>query len=531
VRFLEGKAVVIPPTHSIKGDYRRIILDLGDIYVGSFEFLLEAAENTILDVYCFENMYGGEIDYTIGLNNGFRYICREGWQKYGCMTRMGARYVMITVRNASRTVRIRDFHMRHMTYSVSKRGEFACDDFLLNRIWEMCCHTHELCLEDSFTDCPTYEQAFWIGDAQLTALINAYVYGDYELIRRNLKLAVTAGENTKLLNALTPTDWNTSIPMWMMNWVISIAQYVEVTGDESIIHELYSPVKEVLEYYEGFIQPDGGFLISAWNMMDWADLDIHNYGVVTGQQAILAWCYKLGADFAEKEGQEETAGEFLGFRARLLEYMDKKLWDRERQCYLDGWSPKGGLASTSSIQTHVFLYLYQGIMDEEKRRITEGYLTNPPEEFAKPGSPFMLYYLHECLMRMGRAEEVLADIRERWGEMLHYDTTTCWEVFPGFYENSRTRSYCHSWSAAPAIFCLEEVLGIHRAAKGWDKIVIKVPEETGTWCRGAVPTPFGVIRAWWERKEKLYRLWVPRQIQIDTGSLEGWNIEIIPLEE
>lgn len=520
-------ALIQPPK---EGDYRRIILDLGDIYVGSFEFLVKASAGTVLDVYCFENMYGGDIDFTIGLNNGFRYTCREGWQKYRCMTRMGARYVMLTVRNTVGAVRIRDFHLRHMTYAVSKRGEFACDDFLLTRIWEMCCHTHELCLEDSFTDCPTYEQAFWIGDAQLTALINAYVYGDYELIRHNLKLAVTARENTKLFNALTPTDWNTSIPMWMMNWVISIDQYVQVTGDAGIVRELYPAVKSALDYYEGFVREDGGFLISAWNMMDWAALDIHNYGVVTGQQAILAWCCHLGAQFARSLGKAEDEAHFKSMRTRLLTYMDRQLWDAKRNCYLDGWTPSEGLSKTASVQTHVFLYLYQGILDEEKLRITEEYLRNPTKDFMKPGSPFILYYLHECLNRMGCQEEVLDDIRSRWGEMLHYDSTTCWEVFPGFYENSRTRSYCHSWSAAPAIFCLEQVLGIRRAGIGWGKVQIQVPQYTGKWCRGAVPTPYGVVRAVWEREEKLYKLWIPSEIEVDISALTGWNVKICRLE-
>lgn len=513
-----------------KGDYSRVILDFGDVYVGSFEFLLRAEEGTVVDVYCFENMYSGEIDYTIGLNNGFRYICKEGWQKYKCMTRMGARYAMITIRNTDMPVKIRDFHIRHMTYSVSKCGEFACDDFLLNKIWDISCHTHTLCMEDTFTDCPTFEQAFWIGDAQLTALINMYIYGDYEQIHHNLEMVLTSKDNTPLFNALTPTDWNTSIPMWTMNWIISIDQYIEITGDKKILDTLYENVKEVLTYYEGFVQPDGGFLISAWNMMDWADFDIHNYGVVTGQQAILAWCYYLGAKFAKQKGAIEDGEHFLCVRNKMLEYIDEKMWNSQKKCYIDGWSPDEGNSKTASIQTHILMYLYNGILDEEKRKITEGYLIDPPNEFAKAGSPYMLCFLHECLCRIGYQEQVLQEIRERWGEMLHYDSTTCWEVFPGFYENSRTRSYCHSWSAAPVIFCLECMLGIKRVQEGWKKISIAVPERTGNWCRGAIPTPLGVIRACWERKEKTYKIWLPEQIEIDLSKMEGWDVQIVSLK-
>lgn len=507
-----------------RGDYRRIIVDFSDLYVGNFEFQVKAAAGTVLDVYCYENAFDGEIDYTIGLNNGFRYICKEGWQRYSCMVRMGVRYAMITVRNASTDVRIRDFHLRHSTYAVSRRSEFTCDDFLLNRIFEMCRHTHELCLEDSFTDCPTYEQAFWIGDAQLTALINAYVYGDYELIRRNLKLAVSARINTKLFNALTPTDWNTSIPMWMMNWIISIQQYVDVTGDESVVTELLESVELALDYYEEFVQKDGSFLINAWNMMDWAEMDIQNYGVVTGQQAILAWCYELGAQFVERDERVKKAEHYRNVRKALLQYLDREMWDEKRQCYLDGFNPDRGLSKTVSIQTHVFMYLYDAILDNRKREITEGYLKSIPKEFVQVGSPFMLYYLHACLQKLGQQEQIFEDIRQRWGEMLRYDSTTCWEVFPGFYENSRTRSYCHSWSASPAIYCLTEVLGIQRAEKGWKKIRIQIPEKTGNWCRGSIPTPFGVVRASWNRKERYYKLWVPEGIEVDAFAMQGWKV-------
>lgn len=505
---------------------KRLILDFGDLYVGNFEFLIKAPAGTVMDGYCYENQYGGEVDYTIGLNNGFRYRCKEGWQKYSVMARMGVRFCMLTFYGTEGEIRIRDFHIRHRVYAGAGIGRFQCQDEKMNRIFEMCRHTHRLCMEDSFTDCPTYEQAFWIGDAQLTSKINTYVSGDYELIRRNLELAVTAGENTKLYNALTPTDWNTNIPMWTMNWIISIGQYLEVTGEETILEKLYPKVKEVLEYYEDLILDDGAFLISAWNMMDWADMDIDNEAVVTGQQGILGYCYKLAAQFAERLGDETAGRAFREIRKRLLRYIDEKLWDQEKQCYLDGWMPGVGFSATKSIQTHVFLYLYDAILSGEKRKKTENYLIDPPDDFVKAGSPFMLYYYYECLIRLGREESVLEDIKERWGEMLHYDSTTCWEVFPGFYENSRTRSYCHSWSAAPVIFMLEQTLGIQREDEGFRKIRLKEPTGGGGWCRGSMPTPYGRIKAQWERKKKRYTLWLPDAIEADISRLPGWQVEI-----
>lgn len=524
ILWKNNSETVIPKSED--GKDKRIIVDFGDAYVGSFEFLIKAGAGTVLDIYCYENEYGGEIDYTIGLNNGMRYICTDGWQQYCGMVRMGARYAMLTIRNAVEDVRIRDFHLKTRTFASAREGDFSCSDELLNRIYKMCVHTHELCLEDTVADCPTYEQAFWLGDAKMTEKVNMYVSGDYSLIKRNLLFGATAENNTKLFNALTPTDWNTSIPMWMMNWILAVEEYWDVTEDDGVVLELYENIKGVLDYYRGFITEEGAFLIYAWNMMDWADMDIDNYGVVTGQQAILAYCYRIAGNYAQWMGEEEKSVEYQDIAKKLLKYIDRELWDEAGQRYLDGWTPKGGLSKTSSIQTHVLLYFYDGIWGEEKRKITEKYLINPPEDFVKAGSPFMLYYVHECLAKFGRTNQVLEKIKEKWGEMLRYDSTTCWEVFPGFYENSRTRSYCQSWSAAPVVFLTEEVLGIKRIGRGFHQVKLSVSSDAVSWCKGAMPTPYGAIRVQWDRKTGEYRIWIPKEIEADTKDLGDWKVTV-----
>ena len=106
----ESTTIKIPKS----GNYKRIIVDFGDIYVGYLKFVIKAAQNTVLDIYGFENMYRGEPDYTIGLNNGVRYICRDGWQTYTCMAKMGMRYAMLNIYgNEDAIVQIREFEIMH----------------------------------------------------------------------------------------------------------------------------------------------------------------------------------------------------------------------------------------------------------------------------------------------------------------------------------------------------------------------------------------------------------------------------------
>lgn len=510
------------------GDYRRVLVDFGNIYVGQLAFTLKAAAGTVIDIYGFENFYRREIDYTVGLNNGVHYVAAEGWQTYQCMARMGLRYALITVRDAKGPVEISDFHLRHETYSAPALGQFACSDPLLNRIFTMCRDTNLLCTEDSFTDSPTYEQAFWTGDAQLSSLIHAWLFGDYDFCTYVQKLAVTAQENGLVMNALTPTDWNTSIPMWMMNWVISVFETAQVTGSFAHVEELYPALYRVLDFYRQFIQEDGGFLISAWNMIDWAAMDIGNYGVVTAHQAILAYCYKIFGEYCASVGKEREAEGFLADRERMLSYMDRRMWDPRRKMYLDGWSPGKGDSATVSIQTHIMLYLYDGILGEEKKRIVEGYLVNPPGEFLQVGSPFMLYYLYQALGKAGQGAGIFADIKERWGTMLFYDSTTCWEVFPGFYENGRTRSYCHSWSATPAYFMIRDLSGLQALTPGFGTVSFAGCPMDLDWCRCSIPTPHGVIHVDWIRQGEMYdvMLELPEEITLAPCEDPGVRLQV-----
>ena len=433
------------------------------------------------------------------------------------MARIGLRYALISIRNASGPVRIRDFHLNASTYSVSGEGSFACSDGNLNEIWEMCRHTHRLCMEDSFTDCPTYEQAFWLGDAQTSAAIDHFVYGEYRFVRHNLLLAASALQNTPLFNALTPTDWNTAIPMWTFNWMISVTEYIMVTGDETILTDLYETIRNALLYYHSLLTEEGGLVVHSWNLIDWAPLDTPEGSVLTAYQGMLSFCFDRYAAYARKLEKEADAALFEETAVRMRGFLNERLWREDHQAFCDAWHPRKGYSSTFSIQTHSLLLLFDGITDSRRKEISWQYLEKKPENFVDAGSPFMLYYCYEAMASRGMIPQILSDIRKRWGEMIRYESTTCWEVFPGFYENSRTRSYAHAWSAAPAAFMQKYLSGVHMEKPGWKEISFSVPDLPGTditWCRATIPTPYGPIHASWDKTRNETHLQVPNGVGV-----------------
>lgn len=508
------------------GDYRRIILDFGSICVGKVNIKLKAKSGTIIDLYGFENYYGYEIDHTLGLNNAIRYICKEGWQEYNGMARIGFRYLLITIRNTDRPVYIRDIHIINETYSVTNAGKFECSDALLNRIFEMCKETNLLCTEDSFTDCPTYEQAFWIGDAYISTVVNRWLFGDTEYQLHNATLAVNALRNTELMNALTPTDWNTSIPMWMVNWILSVF-YISEQNSRKMVEEYHDTIVKVLGSYSRFIDEDKGFNIHSWNLLDWAPLDISNNGVVTAQEALLGMCYEMTGRYDIETGRLSEGKALLKYRDILFEHINSVMWDYEKKAYYDGWTEDNGFSKTYSIQTHLLIYL-SDMYKKERTHLLEQYIKNIPNDFVKVGSPFILFYLYETYIKLGKKADVFMDIKKRWSEMLKYDSTTCWEVFPGYYENSRTRSYCHSWSSSPAYFLMKYMTGLEMLNDESKRVTVRnIPDELD-WCRAVIPTPYGRIRIKWEREKGAVNvlLDIPEEIEYTDNGDKNQSVKV-----
>jgi alpha-L-rhamnosidase len=333
-------ATIYPPR---QGDVE-LLIDFGRELVGFWEFELDAPKGTVLDFYGFEAVHptddgGFEIQHTWGLNNVMRYIARDGWQRYTSIVRRGFRYLVLTVRfpkGEKRPVRIKTLRCLLNTYPYTERGEFVCDDWKLNEIWRMCRYTLRLCSEDTFVDCPAYEQTFWVGDARNEALIAYATYGGYELARRCWLLAGQSLWRSPLVESQVPSGWQDILTAWALLWVWACEEYYRYTGDEEFLREIYPFVaQQMRNIAERFIRPDGLFEIEAWNMLDWAPMDTPRKGVVTHQNAMLVEAYRRAAAMALLLGKSEDAKEFEALAQKVEDAINEHLWDEQRQAFID----------------------------------------------------------------------------------------------------------------------------------------------------------------------------------------------------
>ncbi|MBB6635057.1 family 78 glycoside hydrolase catalytic domain [Cohnella thailandensis] len=478
-----------------EGADTELILDFGKEWSGYLRFEADAPAGTVLDFYGFEYMRDGWRQDTYILDNTLRYVCKEGRQSYESPVRRGLRYLMVTVRNASRPVRLFGVQIAQSNYPVAEIGRFHSSDPLLNDIWEISKHTTRLCMEDTFVDCPAYEQAFWVGDSRNEALVNYYVFGATDIVRRCLELVPGSAWQTPLYADQVPSGWSSVIPNWTFFWAIACREFAEHAGDRSFAKRMWPKIRFTLEHYLRKIDDRGLFFIRGWNLLDWAPIDQPRNGVVTHQNAILARTLRDAAKLAELAGAAEEGAVFAKAADSLVEAINEHLWSDERQAYLDCIHADGRRSDVFSIQTQVVAYL-NGVAEGERKDRIAGYLIEPPASFVQIGSPFMAFFYYEALASLGRYDIMLDDMRANYGQMIEYEATACWEMYPNFKENRPnpkmlTRSHCHAWSAAPGYFLGAVVLGVRRASDGWKSVKVAPQPGDLKWARGAVPLPDG----------------------------------------
>lgn len=497
----------VPPN----GD-KEIIIDFGNEVSGYVEFELEAQKGAILDMYMFEQMDGDIVSYTDALNNFLRYISRGGRQVYRSLVRRGFRFIMIVLREYSLPVKVYKVMVHQSTYPVADVGRFECSDYQLNKIWEICKRTTRLCMEDTFVDCPAYEQVFWVGDCRNESLANYYQFGAYEIVKRCLNLVAASMQRSSVPESHVPSGWKNVIPAWSMLWMLACREYYEHTGDIKFLESIYPYLIKAVNGFKAHMNKDKLIEMQAWNMLDWADMDTPGSGIVTHQNALFVKALNDVSFIAQAIGKNGDIDALNKLEYAVRNAINNYLWSDEKQAYIDCIHADGKISSVVSQQTNIIVYLCD-CAEGKRKLIIENYLLNLPKSFVKVNSAFMSFFYMETLLKYKKDEKMLQNIidliKKEWGLMLRNGSTTCWETF------GRTRSHCHAWSTAPGFFLGAYILGVRPQKPGFEKVLIE-PYICGLqWAKGSVPVPYGRIDVEWELVDGKFNLNISIPIDIE----------------
>ena len=484
-----------------------LVYDLGEQSVGYYELEMVADEGVEVDLFSVEYINPhGEVQHTLGNANGMRYITRAGANRFTSLKRRAGRYLFVTLRNLHSPVRIRKIQVIESTYPVDQQGWFDCSDSRLARIWEIAARTLKLCMEDTFTDCPLYEQTLWVGDARNESLYAYDTFGAADLARRCIRLTAQSLERYPIVGCQVPSGWDALLPAWSFLWGISVWDCYFYTGDRDFISEVWPAVLRNLEGAAGLLDEHGLFSGPFWNMFDWSGID-DRHATVLHNSLLLVGAIQAAQKLAGVLGDAPRYTWLADFRARLCASLYRQ-WDSARKAFPDSLHADGSPSPSTSLHTSFLALLYDALPPAEAAAALEN-LVHPPEGMVRVGSPFAIQYLYEALEKAGRAQDILDSIYTNYLPMLEDGATTVWEVFPTSGDrpaNFPTRSHCHAWSSAPLHFLPRILLGVRPLEPGRSVVEISPLPAGLAWAKGQVATPRGPIRVEWRLEGSTLRL-------------------------
>ena len=494
-----------------------IEIELGYTMLVRPEIEIEGVENAIVDLAYSEQLRNGGIFLysTHSYHAADRFICSKDSLKQCLHDPRGMRYVLLTVRNPGRDVRIKSLKFYSASYPVEDRGTFKCSEPLFNEIWEMCRRTQRTNMEDAYVDCTTRERGMYGRDTIIQYHNNLAFFGDQKLMRRCLELFGQSPAQDGKFRAVYPNTGNYTIADFALNMVEGYWNYYENSGDIGTIRKYWRAIQVNLEWFHKLSDERGDGLLDT----DWPEKrsTMASYGgfhgdphIAKGHMKVIGISCAFTAMYlsAMKSAErlalvigDSDAAEILKVRfEKVRSSLSESFWDGERNCFADDLEK-----TTHSFHCNLLAVRAWATNAEQDKHI-RNYIGSSFKSLFVNGknpnggiyfSPHFTFYILDGLYRLGLYSIAEQIISEGWGSMLSTGVRTCME-----YYNQMNDSHCHAWSASPGYYLSKHVLGVNfPKAPDMDTVEIRVQTGIVTSAEGAFPHPRGVIKVKWHMEE------------------------------
>ncbi len=497
--FLQGKQDIIISA----GTRASLLLDQKYVTTAYPEITVSKGQNSKIKIIYNEGMYNEQKEKVhrdstdklnlIGLydvflpDGGNRRTYRPLWYRT-------YRYVKIEIETKSQPLILHDVKGIFTAYPFELKASFACNDSMLNRIFETGWRTARLCAHEVYVDCPYYEQLQYFGDLNISNPISVLLSGDARLMKK----AILQANDSRFGDGLTMCAYpaNTSgkiIPFFSLAWIDMIYNYARFTDDTLLVYDMLPAVADVLDWYEDKLNKNGMLgPVPHWNFVDcteqwpWAPekgIICEPPGAGSGNSAILTLQYLYGLQ------RGKALFEYAGFKEKadhcgqLIEKIKKATynlcWDKSNEYIAD--TPE---KNSFSQHANIFAVLAGMFEKDYEKKILPRIIKDTT--LIQASMQFRAYF-NKALVNAGMENEYL-NYLDPWKKMIGWGFTT----FPE-YPDLNARSDCHAWNAFPAYELLTVVCGIRSEGFGFNKVVIEPHLGDLQWVKGVMPHRAGKI--------------------------------------
>lgn len=328
----------------------------------------------------------------------------------------------------------------------------ATMDAQLAKVFSVCVRTLQMCMHETYMDCPYYEQLMYVGDTRIQCLITYALGGDDRLPRKCIELFDSSRINVSGFTAAAhPNNGAQVIAPFSLWWIAMVYDYARWRDDAGFVRARMPGVRAVLERFFAQVGEDGLMRSPAgWNFVDASfEGGIPPGGLVGEVSAVLQLQFLLALQHAS--ALEKAFGE-----VELAARYERRAKELARVVLAEFWSEERGLVADESGRTKFSdhaqcLAVLTGILNvEQELSVFEAML-----DAQRPMTRATVYFTHyffEVCFKLGR-EDVFFERLEPW----HQCVREGYKTFPESF--GRTRSDCHAWSAHPLYHYVTGVMG------------------------------------------------------------------------
>ena len=464
---------------------------------GHPQFCVEGAAGTVLELGLQE--IAGQ-DHRVET-----YILRDGLQHYECIELHAFQYIRLTVTfpggGACQTpLKLYALAANFTSFPVQYPGQFACSDPMFNELWQTARWTTQMCMQSYHLDSPIHQEGLGCtGDYMIEALVSQFAFGETRLARQDLLRTLY------LLRQKNGHMFHTSYSLLLVQMLVDYWVY---TGDEEVVRRMLPAVQDVLALFHGYVGKSG-LVTEAPNymFMDWVDVDgynLHHPPCVLGQGYLSALYYRALQNttrLCQLSGAQAEAALYTARAESLRDAFIRELWVPEKGLFCDGkpfrsqqppnpWLPADKDQLYFSRHTNALAVAYQLAPPEWAESIIQRMMKDDALPVVQP---YFMHFVFEAIHQAGLFKEYGFRELRRWKALLDEHPTSlkeCWD----------TGDYSHAWGGTPAYQFFARVLGITPSAPGFHTVHIQPELGDLDWVEGQAPTPLGIIRCHWERK-------------------------------
>lgn len=398
------------------------------------------------------------------------------------------RFVKLTVETKSEPLVLEDISGTFSAYPFRRESHFEAPGHEeLNRMLDIGWRTARLCANETYMDCPYYEQLQYFGDTRIQALVSLYNTRDDKMVRN----AIEQGRQSIVAEGITqsryPSDPYQLIPSFSLWWICMGHDYWTYRGEDAWLRSLLPAHRGILSWYEALLKPDYSLApVPYWFFADWAaefyggDPIREKEGNSAFQDLIYLLTLDASIQMEEAFGSRTQAEHYADLAGKIRGTIRAKYWDAERGLFADTFDHR-----SFSQHVNAMAILADIVTGDEAREV----MTRTLEDKSLIQTTiYFRYYLHRALAQAGLGDRLLDNL-QIWRDQMALGLTT-WAETP-----EPTRSDCHAWGSSPNIELFRVLLGIDSDAPGFGKIRI-APSLCGLkQVSGSIPHPAGTVSA------------------------------------